>query len=89
MEETVRKGIEKANEDLRKENEKIFNEKVIFTIRFFCFKLKFYKKLKGVLRQIPIVGGLLNWWSPKNHVSAIGRAFNLKSGIEIENCRIN
>ena len=44
MEEAVRKGIEKANEDLRKENEKIFNEKVIFTIRFFCFELKFYKK---------------------------------------------
>jgi hypothetical protein len=50
MEEAVRKGIEKANEDLRKENEKIFNEKVIFTIRFFCFELKFFKNLKGLFK---------------------------------------
>lgn len=28
MEDAVRKGIEKANEDLRKENEKILSEKV-------------------------------------------------------------
>ena len=35
MEEAVRKGIEKANEDLRKENEKIFNEKVNFIAKFF------------------------------------------------------
>ena len=33
------------------------------------------------MRQIPIVGGLLNWWSPVNNNSVTGRAFNLQSGI--------
>jgi len=37
---------------------------------------------EGVLRQVPVVGSLLNWWSPlpKETVNIKGRAFDLKTG---------
>jgi len=62
MADIVKQGIEKANEDLVKENEnKLMQE--------------------GVLRQVPVVGSLLNWWSPPSKdITAKGRTFNLESG---------
>ncbi|XP_071128576.1 putative pyridoxal-dependent decarboxylase domain-containing protein 2 isoform X1 [Mytilus edulis] len=35
---------------------------------------------EGVLRQVPLVGSLLNWWSPPPKDQIKGRTFNLKSG---------
>jgi hypothetical protein len=62
MAEVVRQGIEKAQEDLVKENQhKLAQE--------------------GILRQVPIVGSLWNWFSPPPKEAAIkGRTFNLASG---------
>jgi hypothetical protein len=42
-----------------------------------------YNKLQqeGVLRQVPLVGSLVNWWSPPRKDLAKGRAFNLASGL--------
>lgn len=62
----VRRGIEAANEGLRKENdERLMQE--------------------GVLRQVPLVGSLLNWWAPMpKEVSARGRTFDLKTGTALE-----
>ena len=37
--------------------------------------------LQGVLRQVPLVGSLLNWWSPTAKDQVKGRTFNLKSGM--------
>ncbi|XP_041362368.1 putative pyridoxal-dependent decarboxylase domain-containing protein 2 [Gigantopelta aegis] len=34
---------------------------------------------EGVLRQVPLVGSLLNWWSPSKE-TVKGRTFNLSSG---------
>ncbi|XP_060067143.1 putative pyridoxal-dependent decarboxylase domain-containing protein 2 [Ylistrum balloti] len=35
---------------------------------------------EGVLRHVPLVGSLLNWWSPPPKDSIKGRSFNLASG---------
>ncbi|OWF47610.1 putative pyridoxal-dependent decarboxylase domain-containing protein 2 [Mizuhopecten yessoensis] len=35
---------------------------------------------EGVFRQVPLVGSLLNWWSPPPKDSSKGRSFNLASG---------
>lgn len=36
---------------------------------------------EGILRHVPIVGGLVNWWSPPTKDSGVkGRSFNLSSG---------
>ncbi|KAL5018348.1 hypothetical protein ScPMuIL_004070 [Solemya velum] len=35
---------------------------------------------EGVLRQVPLVGSLLNWWSPPPKDLMKGRTFNLASG---------
>ncbi len=37
---------------------------------------------QGVLRQVPLVGSLLNWWSPppSEQIGVKGRTFNLASG---------
>lgn len=35
---------------------------------------------EGLLRQVPLVGSLLNWWSPPTKESIKGRTFNLSSG---------
>jgi hypothetical protein len=57
----VKQGIERAVEDLERENQaKIMQE--------------------GLLRQVPIVGSLLNWWSPPPKDPVKGRTFNLASG---------
>ncbi|CAG5122534.1 unnamed protein product, partial [Candidula unifasciata] len=60
MSELIRKGIEEANNELKKETaDKLMHE--------------------GVLRQVPVVSSLLNWFSPaKEQIK--GRAFNLTSG---------
>lgn len=61
MSDIVRQGIEKAAEDLVKENQdKLMQE--------------------GVLRQVPLVGSLINWWSPPPKDMMKGRTFNLASG---------
>lgn len=38
---------------------------------------------EGMMRQLPIMGSLVNWWSPLTPESQNirGRAFNLKTGI--------
>ncbi|XP_070579429.1 putative pyridoxal-dependent decarboxylase domain-containing protein 2 isoform X3 [Ptychodera flava] len=62
MAEVIRKGIDAANEELRKENEEKIME-------------------EGVLRQIPWVGPLVNWWSPLPKDTTLkGRSLNLSSG---------
>jgi len=35
---------------------------------------------QGVLRQVPLVGSLINWWSPPPKDPIKGRTFNLTSG---------
>jgi hypothetical protein len=35
---------------------------------------------QGLIRQIPMVGGLLNWFSPIDNPKVIGRSFDLHSG---------
>lgn len=35
---------------------------------------------EGVLRQVPLVGSLLNWWSPPDKNFVKGRTFDLSSG---------
>lgn len=35
---------------------------------------------EGLLRQVPLVGSLLNWWSPPAKESIKGRTFSLSSG---------
>lgn len=35
---------------------------------------------EGVLRQVPLVGSLINWWSPPPKDAIKGRTFNLASG---------
>jgi len=36
--------------------------------------------MKGVIRQIPLVGGLFNWIAPIEPQKAVGRSLNLESG---------
>ncbi|KJH45524.1 hypothetical protein DICVIV_08441 [Dictyocaulus viviparus] len=58
----IRKGIEAANEDLKKENELRLQQ-------------------EGVIRQLPIMGSLVNWWSPIEKDGRIkGRFFDLNTG---------
>lgn len=38
---------------------------------------------EGVLRQVPIVSSLVNWWSPPPKDVAKGRMFNLSSGLYV------
>ncbi|KAJ1355294.1 hypothetical protein KIN20_012633 [Parelaphostrongylus tenuis] len=60
--ELIRKGIEAANEDLKKENELRLQQ-------------------EGVIRQLPIMGSLVNWWSPIERDGRVrGRFFNLNTG---------
>ncbi|CAF0713119.1 unnamed protein product [Brachionus calyciflorus] len=61
MTDLIKHGIEKANEDLKKENEQKINQ-------------------EGILRHIPLVGGLFSWISPSPTVNMVGRTFNLQSG---------
>lgn len=35
----------------------------------------------GILRQVPVFGSIVNWWSPKAKESGIkGRSLNLQAG---------
>lgn len=63
MSEMVKKGIETANEDLKKENEeRIWQD--------------------GILRHVPVVSSLYNWWAPLPKESGVkGRSFSLSSGV--------
>lgn len=37
---------------------------------------------EGLLRQVPVVGSLVNWWSPRNKEGGIkGRSLNLNAGV--------
>ncbi|KAL3982624.1 hypothetical protein ACH3XW_47880 [Acanthocheilonema viteae] len=61
--EMIRRGIEAANKDLKRENdERLMQE--------------------GMMRQIPLMGSLVNWFSPLNKdlQSVKGRSFDLKTG---------
>ncbi|EEB16419.1 group II plp decarboxylase, putative [Pediculus humanus corporis] len=63
MVEIVKKGIETATVDLRKENEERLWQ-------------------DGILRQVPVFGSIVNWWSPKAKESGIkGRSLNLQAGV--------
>ncbi|KAJ4932008.1 hypothetical protein JOQ06_010443 [Pogonophryne albipinna] len=63
MTEVVRKGILEAELQLQKANEEKLMEEV-------C------ARLLGALRQLPLVGSVLNWFSPSKS-SIKGRTFNL------------
>jgi len=63
--ELIRKGIEAANEDLRKANDARLQH-------------------EGVMRQLPLMGSIVNWLSPIQHESIKGRSFNLKTGEILE-----
>lgn len=88
MTEVVRKGIQEAQVQLQKANEERLLEEVSLRWDFpvaqaggrtarddvgQCFVLQ------GVLRQIPVVGSVLNWFSPVQP-SQKGRTFNLTAG---------
>lgn len=37
---------------------------------------------EGILRSVPVVGSIVNWWSPHNKGSGIkGRSLDLTAGI--------
>uniref|UniRef100_UPI00358EA79F pyridoxal-dependent decarboxylase domain-containing protein 1 isoform X2 n=1 Tax=Myxine glutinosa TaxID=7769 RepID=UPI00358EA79F len=60
MTDMVLKGIQEAEEELQKSNQKKLQQ-------------------EGVLRQLPIVSSMLNWFSPV-HASPHGQTFNLIAG---------
>ncbi|XP_037073751.1 pyridoxal-dependent decarboxylase domain-containing protein 1-like [Pollicipes pollicipes] len=61
MSEMLMKGIEEANQDLRKESEdQLWQE--------------------GVLRHVPLVGTIVNWWSPSPKPAVRGRRLDLAEG---------
>ena len=83
--EMVRKGIEAANDDLRKENEEKLMQEVTNNSVCFCIMQCAYAclcVLQGFARQLPMVGSLLNWWSPlpNDNAHLKGRSFDLKTG---------
>ncbi|XP_063590834.1 pyridoxal-dependent decarboxylase domain-containing protein 1-like [Penaeus indicus] len=62
MTDIVRKGIEAATEDLRRENdERLWQE--------------------GILRHVPIVGSVYNWFSPPPPPGIKGRTLDLTAGV--------
>uniref|UniRef100_A0A1B0G4K0 Pyridoxal-dependent decarboxylase domain-containing protein 1 n=1 Tax=Glossina morsitans morsitans TaxID=37546 RepID=A0A1B0G4K0_GLOMM len=63
MSEIVKKGIETAIADLRRETEeKLWQE--------------------GILRHVPVVGRMFNWWSPPPKETGVkGRSLNLTQGV--------
>uniref|UniRef100_A0A8C4WZ47 Uncharacterized protein n=1 Tax=Eptatretus burgeri TaxID=7764 RepID=A0A8C4WZ47_EPTBU len=60
MTDMVLKGIQEAEEELQKSNQKKLQQ-------------------EGILRQLPIVSSMLNWFSPVQ-VSPHGQTFNLIAG---------
>ncbi|XP_063884036.1 pyridoxal-dependent decarboxylase domain-containing protein 1-like [Scylla paramamosain] len=62
MTDIVRKGIEAATEDLKRENEeRLWQE--------------------GILRHVPIVGSVYNWFSPPPPPGIKGRTLDLTAGV--------
>ncbi|KAK8728422.1 hypothetical protein OTU49_009288 [Cherax quadricarinatus] len=62
MTDIVRKGIEAATEDLKRENEeRLWQE--------------------GILRHVPIVGSVYNWFSPAPPPGIKGRTLDLTAGV--------
>ncbi|KAK3868469.1 hypothetical protein Pcinc_026141 [Petrolisthes cinctipes] len=62
MTDIVRKGIEAATEDLKRENEeRLWQE--------------------GILRHVPIVGSVYNWFSPPPTQGIKGRTLDLTAGV--------
>jgi len=51
--------------------DKKLQKNMIFVISF----------LQGVLRQLPMIGSMVNWWSPPPKDAMKGRTFNLVSGM--------
>ncbi|VDN20561.1 unnamed protein product [Gongylonema pulchrum] len=68
--EMIRRGIEAANEDLKRENDARLMQ-------------------EGVMRQIPLMSSLVNWFSPldKEVQNIKGRSFDLKTG-EIQSTEV-
>lgn len=88
MTEVVRKGIQEAQVQLQKANEERLLEEVspapAAQRRRAGSRLAEMVSsngcvLQGVLRQIPVVGSVLNWFSPVQ-ASQKGRSFNLTAG---------
>lgn len=89
MTEVVRKGIQEAQLQLQKANEERLLEEVRHkpelpgkpkrscSPRAGCSLLTVCSQ--GLLRQIPVVGSVLNWFSPFQ-ASPKGRTFNLTAG---------
>ncbi|XP_061167999.1 putative pyridoxal-dependent decarboxylase domain-containing protein 2 isoform X2 [Saccostrea echinata] len=63
--EKLSEKIQKGIEEANKELHKEMDEKL---------------QQEGVLRQVPLVGSLLNWWSPPPKDAVKGRTFSLSSG---------
>lgn len=89
MTEVVRKGIQEAQVQLQKANEERLLEEVRLRAGppaglglgagLRTMALSNACVLQGVLRQIPVVGSVLNWFSPVQ-ASQKGRTFNLTAG---------
>lgn len=87
MTEVVRKGIQEAQVQLQKANEERLLEEVRQRLASHCpagsptghGDAGPCYVLQGVLRQIPVVGSVLNWFSPVQP-SQKGRTFNLTAG---------
>nr|XP_022319864.1 putative pyridoxal-dependent decarboxylase domain-containing protein 2 isoform X1 [Crassostrea virginica] len=63
--EKLSEKVQKGIEEANKELHKEMDEKLM---------------QEGVLRQVPLFGSLLNWWSPPPKDSVKGRTFSLNSG---------
>lgn len=88
MTEVVRKGIQEAQVQLQKANEERLLEEVRLSTDLTAaatlgapggMVMSNGCVLQGVLRQIPVVGSVLNWFSPVQ-ASQKGRTFNLTAG---------
>lgn len=88
MTEVVRKGIQEAQVQLQKANEERLLEEVRLSTDLAAaatlgapgrMVMSNGCVLQGVLRQIPVVGSVLNWFSPVQ-ASQKGRTFNLTAG---------
>lgn len=84
----VRKGIQEAQVQLQKANEERLLEEVRLSTDLAAaatlgapgrMVMSNGCVLQGVLRQIPVVGSVLNWFSPVQ-ASQKGRTFNLTAG---------
>ncbi|KAK3552706.1 hypothetical protein QTP86_021133 [Hemibagrus guttatus] len=77
MTEVVRKGILEAEHQLQKATEEKLLEECVCVCLYPCLWISVC--VCGVLRQIPLVGSVLNWFSPIQG-SVKGRTFDLAAG---------